>query len=81
MFTTPGNVAFLFAAGAGTGVMGAILGTGGGVFLIPILLLGFGVDMHFAVATSIVTVIATSSAVARRNHRRTDSCQTPAPVH
>jgi hypothetical protein len=70
MFTTPTNVAFLMAAGAGTGILGAILGTGGGVFLIPILLLAFGVPMHFAVATSIITVIATSCAVASVNVER-----------
>ncbi len=57
----------LIAAGAGTGVLGALLGTGGGVFLIPILVLGFDVPMHYAVATSIVSVIATSSAVASAN--------------
>jgi uncharacterized membrane protein YfcA len=44
-----------------------MLGTGGGVFLIPLLVLGFGVPMHHAVATSIVSVIATSSAVASAN--------------
>ncbi len=70
MYTTPANVFFLFLAGAGTGVMGAVLGTGGGVFLIPMLLLLFGVDMHHAVATSIITVIATSSAVASVNVER-----------
>lgn len=57
-------------AGAGTGVLGAILGTGGGVFLVPILVLGFGVPMHYALATSILTVIATSSAVASTNVER-----------
>ncbi len=60
----------MIAVGIGTGIMGAILGTGGGVFLIPILLLCFGVKMHFAVATSIITVVATSSAVASVNVER-----------
>jgi hypothetical protein len=60
-------IALLLAAGAGTGVLGALLGTGGGVLLIPILVLGLGVSMHHAVATSIVSVIATSSAVASGN--------------
>src|SRR4051812_24791930 len=58
------------ASGLGTGVLGAILGTGGGVFLIPILVLGLGVPMHHAVATSILSVIATSSAVASTNVER-----------
>src|SRR4051812_25453824 len=58
------------ASGLGTGVLGAILGTGGGVFLIPILVLGLGVPMHHAVATSILSVVATSSAVASTNVER-----------
>jgi len=70
MYLTPTNFAFYLLAGAGTGVLGAILGTGGGVFLIPILVLIFGVEMHFAVATSIVTVVATSCAVASANVER-----------
>lgn len=66
-FTTPENIWFLLAAGAGTGILGALLGTGGGVFLIPLLVIVFGVPMHYAVATSIVTVVATSVAVASVN--------------
>jgi uncharacterized membrane protein YfcA len=64
------TLALLVTAGAGTGVLGAVLGTGGGVFLIPILVLGLDVSMHEAVATSIVSVIATSSAVSSGNVER-----------
>jgi uncharacterized protein len=60
----------LLAAGAVTGILGAILGTGGGVFLIPVLVLWMGVPMHFAVGTSILSVVATSSAVASTNVER-----------
>lgn len=67
MYTTPVNVLLLMLAGGATGVLGAVLGTGGGVFLVPILALGFGVPMHHAVATSIVSVIATSTAAASTN--------------
>jgi uncharacterized membrane protein YfcA len=56
--------------GVATGVVGAILGTGGGVFLIPVLVIVFHVPMHYAIATSIVSVIATSSAVASANVER-----------
>ncbi len=70
MYTTPSNIGFLILAGVGTGILGAILGTGGGVFLIPLLLLAFHVPMHFAVATSIVSVVATSTAVASVNVER-----------
>jgi uncharacterized membrane protein YfcA len=61
------DVVLLVACGLLTGAAGAVLGTGGGVFLIPILLLGFGVPMHYAVGTSILTVVATSTAVAIGN--------------
>jgi uncharacterized membrane protein YfcA len=56
--------------GAGAGLVGAMLGTGGGVFLIPILVLWLRMPMHQAVATSITSVIATSSAVASANVER-----------
>lgn len=54
-------------AGAIAGGMGALLGLGGGVFLVPFLNLGLGLPFHEAVATSLVTVIATSSAVSARS--------------
>lgn len=61
------DVVLLVVCGLAAGTAGAVLGTGGGVFLIPILLLGFGVPMHYAVGTSILTVVATSTAVAIGN--------------
>lgn len=66
----PTTVILLVVAGAVTGVLGALLGTGGGVFLIPILVLWLDLPMHHAVATSILSVIATSSAVASANVER-----------
>lgn len=42
------------------GFLGALLGLGGGLFLVPILILVFGVDPVVAVAASTVGVIATS---------------------
>jgi uncharacterized membrane protein YfcA len=53
-------VVVAFAAGA----VGAALGVGGGLFLVPSLVLLFGLDIHIAIAASIVSVIATSSAAA-----------------
>lgn len=46
------------------GTAGAILGLGGGILLVPILTLYFGVDLHYAMGASIVSVIATSSGAA-----------------
>jgi hypothetical protein len=53
-------------AGALAGCFGALLGIGGGVFLVPFLNLVLGYSFKEAVATSLVTVIATSSAVSAR---------------
>ncbi len=60
----------LASGGIVAGTFGALLGLGGGVFLIPFLVLILNVPMHQAVATSIVAVIATSSAGAAMNLER-----------
>jgi uncharacterized membrane protein YfcA len=57
-------VAALFATSVAAGAAGAILGLGGGILLIPILTLFYGVDLHYAMGASIVSVIATSSGAA-----------------
>jgi uncharacterized protein len=61
---------FLLAGGFVTGTFGALLGLGGGVLLIPFLVIVLGIPMHQAIATSIVAVIATSSAGAAMNLER-----------
>ncbi|WGQ08328.1 sulfite exporter TauE/SafE family protein [Pedobacter gandavensis] len=43
------------------GLVGSLTGLGGGVIIIPLLTLGLGVDIHYAIGASIVSVIATSS--------------------
>lgn len=50
-------------AGAIAGSLGSLLGIGGGVFLVPFLNAGLGLDFGIARAVSLMTVIATSSAV------------------
>jgi uncharacterized protein len=44
-----------------TGIIGSLTGLGGGFILIPLLTLGFGVDIRYAIGASLVAVIATSS--------------------
>ncbi|TAK08931.1 MAG: sulfite exporter TauE/SafE family protein [Candidatus Manganitrophaceae bacterium] len=46
------------------GFLGALTGLGGGVVLVPMLVLGFGVDIRYAAGASLVSVIATSSGAA-----------------
>ena len=52
----------LVALGLFAGWLGAMVGIGGGVIVVPALVLLFGVDIKVAVATSLVAVIATSAA-------------------
>jgi uncharacterized membrane protein YfcA len=54
----------LFATSVGTGALGAMLGLGGGTLLVPILTMFFGIDLHYAMGASLVSVIATSSGAA-----------------
>jgi uncharacterized protein len=61
---------YLLLGGFAAGTFGALLGLGGGVLLIPFLVLVAGVPMHQAIATSIIAVIATSSAGAAMNLER-----------
>lgn len=46
------------------GFLGSLTGLGGGIVIIPMLTLLFGVDIRYAIGTSIVAVIATSSGAA-----------------
>ncbi len=55
----------LIGAGAClAGFLGALSGLGGGVVIVPLLVLGFGVDIHYAMGASLISVIATSSGAA-----------------
>src|SRR5205814_102214 len=53
----------IFVAGVLSGAMGAVLGLGGGIFLVPFLNLGLKFPLTAAAAISLTTVIATSSPV------------------
>jgi uncharacterized membrane protein YfcA len=46
------------------GLLGALTGLGGGVVIVPLLVVVFGVDIRYAVGTALVSVIATSSGAA-----------------
>src|SRR5215204_3789814 len=51
----------MFGASFGAGAIGALVGLGGGVLIVPILTIGFDLDIRLAIGASIVSVIATSS--------------------
>ncbi len=46
------------------GLIGSLTGLGGGVVIVPALVLGLGVDIRYAVGAALVSVIATSSGAA-----------------
>ena len=56
--------ALIFLASIGAGLIGSLIGLGGGIFVVPLLTLGFGLSIHEAAGASIVSVIATSSGAA-----------------
>jgi uncharacterized protein len=61
---------FLAVGGLLAGAFGALLGLGGGILIVPLLTLGFGVPFTTAVGTSLLAVITTSCAGAAAYLRR-----------
>lgn len=55
------SLLIMLLVGIGVGILGAILGIGGGMIITPILTIGFGLDIKYAIGASIIAVIATSS--------------------
>jgi uncharacterized membrane protein YfcA len=56
----------LLLTGLGVGFLGAFLGIGGGVIMVPILSMIFNLPIHTAVGTSLAIVVANSIAVSGR---------------
>jgi uncharacterized membrane protein YfcA len=54
----------MIGGGAAAGGFGSLLGIGGGVLIVPLLTLGFGLPLREAVGVSLICVIMTSSAAA-----------------
>jgi uncharacterized protein len=46
------------------GFLGSLTGLGGGIVIVPLLTLALGVDIHYAIGASLVSVLATSSGAA-----------------
>lgn len=54
----------LFAISIGAGFLGALLGLGGGMIIVPVLTLYLHVDIRYAIAASLISIVATSSGAA-----------------
>jgi uncharacterized protein len=57
-------VSTLLGISLGAGFFGSLIGLGGGIVIVPVLTLGYGIDIRYAIGASIVSVIATSSGAA-----------------
>jgi uncharacterized membrane protein YfcA len=55
---------WMIGGGAAVGVFGSLLGLGGGILIVPLLTLGYGLPLREAVGVSLVCVMMTSSAAA-----------------
>lgn len=58
------SIVLIFGGSIFAGVLGSLVGLGGGVLIVPLLTLGFGLPINYAIGASIVAVIATSSGAA-----------------
>src|SRR5918996_1737103 len=56
--------AFIALGSWAAGFLGSLTGLGGGVVIVPLITLLFGVDIRYAIGASLVSVIATSSGAA-----------------
>ena len=54
----------LLGGGVAAGLFGSLLGLGGGILIVPLLTLAFGLPLLTAVGVSLICVIVTSSAAA-----------------
>ena len=54
----------VLAISAGAGFIGALIGLGGGMILVPVLVIFMGIDIRYAMGAALASVIATSSGAA-----------------
>jgi hypothetical protein len=56
--------AIILAGGFLAGLVGALTGLGGGMIIVPLLAIGLGVNIRYAIGASLISIIATSSGAA-----------------
>ncbi|HOG46760.1 MAG TPA: sulfite exporter TauE/SafE family protein [Anaerolineae bacterium] len=59
---SPTYVLALFGSGIAAGIVAALLGVGGGILMVPLMTMVFGVPVHTALGASLVAAMATSDA-------------------
>jgi uncharacterized protein len=68
--TTLGLLVALVAVGAVAGMLAGLLGVGGGILLVPFLVLAVGLTQHEAEATSLLVILPTALAASVALRRR-----------
>jgi len=63
------NVLALVVLGVAAGLVAGFFGVGGGVLIVPLLHIVFGVDYNFAVGSSLAVIFGTSIAATIRHHK------------
>lgn len=58
------SMVLIFVCSVLAGLLGSLVGLGGGVLIVPLLTLAFGLPIRYAIGVSIIAVIATSSGAA-----------------
>ena len=54
----------MLAGGVAAGLFGSLVGLGGGILIVPLLTIGFGLPLREAVGVSLICVMVTSGAAA-----------------
>jgi uncharacterized membrane protein YfcA len=65
----PQDYALMTAGGLAIGVISGLTGVGGGVMVVPLLALGFGIGQRIAQGTSLIAVLPTAAMGALTHHR------------
>mgnify|MGYP001033914617 CR=1 FL=1 len=61
------EIIVLLMTGVIVGILGHLLGIGGGVVIVPVLVLICHLPIHIAISASLITIVATSTAIVSTN--------------
>jgi uncharacterized membrane protein YfcA len=72
-----GAIAAMVGLGVGAGVVGGMFGIGGGLIIVPALILGFGIDQKTATGTSLLAQLLPVALLAVREFWRRGEVDVP----
>jgi uncharacterized membrane protein YfcA len=71
----PARLALVFAVASGVGVLSGFFGVGGGILLVPLLVMALGFEPHVAQGTSLVALVPPTGLLAFLNYERAGEVQ------